>query len=101
MNDSATELENLRQELAEVKERLKLAEETLQAIHSGEVDAIVVATKEGDRIFTLQSADHIYRHLIEQMGEGAATVSDPELILYSNQKLSELLNCPLNNLIGS
>lgn len=99
MEDSQAELENLRQEvqrlhreLAEVQEKLRLAEETLQAIHYGEVDALVVATKQGTQIFTLQGADHIYQRLVEQMGEGAATVSGEGLILYCNQKLSELLS---------
>ena len=108
MDNSQADLENLRQEiktlhqsLAEVQEKLRLAEETLQAIHSGEVDAVVVATNQGVRVFTLQGADYIYQCLVEQMGEGAATLSSDGLILYCNQRLSELLNCPLQNLIGS
>ncbi|BAQ66656.1 hybrid sensor histidine kinase/response regulator [Geminocystis sp. NIES-3709] len=108
MNDSAATIENLHQEvktvrqsLADTLDKLKIAEETLQAIHSGEVDAVVVATKQGMKIFTLQGADHIYQRLVEQMGEGAATISNEGLILYSNQRLSELLHCPLKNVIGS
>lgn len=96
------EVSQLHQELAEVQDRLRLAEETLEAIHSGEVDAIIVATDNGgEKVFTLQGADHVYQRLVEQMGEGAATISEEGLILYGNQKLSELLNCPLKNLIGS
>ena len=34
-------------------ERLADAEETLRAIRSGEVDALVVETAAGDRVFTL------------------------------------------------
>lgn len=108
MDNSQTDIENLRQEiktlhqsLAEVQEKLRLAEETLEAIHSGEVDALVVATNQGTRVFTLQGVDYIYQCLVEQMGEGAATLSSDGLILYCNQRLSELLNCPLPNLIGS
>ncbi len=108
MADSQADLENLcqevktlRQSLTEVEEKLRLAEETLQAIHSGEVDAVVVATKQGPRIFTIQGADYIYQRLVEQMGEGAVTVSSDGMILYCNQRLSELLNYPLKNLIGS
>lgn len=50
MKDSLTPLEKMSQEvetlhgeLAEVQERLNLAEETLQAIRCGEVDAVVVS----------------------------------------------------------
>lgn len=95
------EVETLHRELAEVQERLNVAEETLQAIASGEVDAVVVSTQQGERVFTLQGADYVYQCLVEQMGEGAATVSSEGLILYCNKRLSELLNCPLTNLIGS
>ncbi|WP_445246031.1 PAS domain S-box protein [Microcoleus sp. OTE_8_concoct_300] len=108
MNDSLTpiekmsqEVETLNRELAQVQERLNVAEQTLQAIRSGEVDAVVVSTQGGDRVFTLQGADYVYQCLVEQMGEGAATVSAEGLILYCNKRLAELLNCPLTNLIGS
>ncbi len=108
MKDSQAPLEKLRQEvetlqqqLAEVQERLKVTEETLQAICSGEVDAVVVSTQQGERVFTLQGADYVYQCLVEQMGEGAATVSSEGLILYCNKRLSELLDCSLKNLIGS
>ncbi|MEG5040928.1 MULTISPECIES: PAS domain S-box protein [unclassified Microcoleus] len=108
MKDSLTpiekmsqEVETLHRELAEVQERLNVAEETLQAIRSGEVDAVVVSTQRGERVFTIQGADYVYQCLVEQMGEGAATVSSEGLILYCNKRLSELLNCPLTNLIGS
>ncbi|MGB8686267.1 MAG: PAS domain S-box protein [Microcoleus sp.] len=108
MKDTQAPLKKLRQEvemlhrqLAEVQERLNVTEETLQAIRSGEVDAVVVSTQQGERVFTLQGADYVYQCLVEQMGEGAATVSSEGLILYCNKRLSEILNCPLKNLIGS
>ncbi|MEG4576857.1 PAS domain S-box protein [Microcoleus sp. N3A4] len=108
MKDSQAPLEKLRQEvetlqqqLAQVQERLNVTEETLQAICSGEVDAVVVSTQQGERVFTLQGADYVYQCLVEQMGEGAATVSSEGLILYCNKRLSELLDCSLKNLIGS
>ncbi|MEG4172703.1 MULTISPECIES: PAS domain S-box protein [unclassified Microcoleus] len=108
MKDYLTNLEKMSQEvvtlnrqLAQVQERLNVAEETLQAIRCGEVDAVVVSTPRGERVFTLQGADYVYQCLVEQMGEGAATVSSEGLILYCNKRLSELLNCPLKNLIGS
>lgn len=95
------EINNLKLELIQTQEKFKVAEETLQAIQTGEVDALVMMTEEGRRIFTLQGADYIYQRLVEQMGEGAATLSDEGLILYCNQKLSDLLKYPLKNLIGS
>lgn len=95
------EVETLNRQLAQVQERLNVAEETLEAIRCGEVDAVVVSTQRGERVFTLQGADYVYQCLVEEMGEGAATVSSEGLILYCNKRLAELLNCPLKNLIGS
>ncbi len=82
-------------------ERLAEAEETLRAIRSGEVDALVVATTDGDRLFTLAGADHPYRVMVESMQEGAATVSADGFIRYANSRLGELLNAPLHRLIGA
>ena len=108
MKDSLNTLETLRQEvktlhqqLAEMQARLNETEETLQAIRSGEIDVVVVSTQQGARVFTLEGADYIYQCLVEQMSEGAATISADGLILYCNQRLSELLDCPAKNLIGS
>lgn len=47
----------LRAEIAELRARLEEAEETLRAIHSGEVDALVVESPAGPQVYTLQSAD--------------------------------------------
>ena len=108
MQDSQNSLEKLQkevttlhQQLADLQERLDVAEATLQAIGAGEVDAFVVSTEQGMRVFTLHGADYVYQCLVEQMGEGAATVSADGVILYCNQRLAELLDYSLKNLIGS
>lgn len=92
--DLAAENEDLRARLAE-------AEETLQAIRSGEVDALVVSGPEGDKVFTLKGADYPYRVLIEEMNQGAVTLTDNGLILYANKRFANMLKTPLETLIGS
>jgi hypothetical protein len=52
--------------LSELVSRLAEAEETLRAILSGEVDAVVTAGKNGPQVFTLEGAEHAYRVLIEK-----------------------------------
>ncbi len=59
-----------------LRARLEELEETLRAIRSGEVDALVVESSGGDQVFTLKSADQTYRLMVEQMQKGAATLSD-------------------------
>ena len=87
--------------LAVMADRLAETEETLRAIRSGEIDALVVSTTGGDRLFTLAGADHPYRVMVESMQEGAATVSDDGFIRYANRRLGQLLDIPLHRLIGA
>jgi hypothetical protein len=56
-------------------ERMHEAEETLRAIGAGEVDAFVVSDEKGQRVFTLSTADRLYRMFVENMRDGAATLS--------------------------
>jgi len=62
-------------EIADLKSRLAEAEDTLRALRSGEVDAFVVDGESGPQVFTLKSAAEPYRLLVEQMREGAVTLS--------------------------
>lgn len=92
--DLLAENERLRQQLAE-------AQETLRAIHHGEVDALVVNMPNGPQIYTLTGAETPYRLLIEQMQEGAAMLSDTNSILYCNRGFADMAKVPLDKLIGS
>jgi signal transduction histidine kinase/ActR/RegA family two-component response regulator len=86
----------------DVRTRLAEAEETLRAIRGGEVDALVVkGDSDAAQVFTLSSADRPYRLFVENMRDGAATVSKTGIVLYANRRLAELLGRPLRNIIGS
>jgi diguanylate cyclase (GGDEF)-like protein/PAS domain S-box-containing protein len=87
---------------AEIHARLSEAEETLRAIRNGEVDALVVRdSAPAAQVFTLSSADRPYRLFVENMRDGAATVSETGTILYANRRLAELVSRPLKQIIGS
>ena len=89
------------QEMALLQNRLAVAEETLRALRAGEVDAIVMDTGQGEQqIYTLETADRPYRHLVERMSEGAALADADGLIVYANQRLATLLGVPLQRLLG-
>ncbi len=75
MGVNADDPEDLRGQVEDLRSRLEEAEETLRAIRRGEVDAVVVHEPGGDRVYTFQGADQVYRLLIEQINEGAATLS--------------------------
>ena len=52
-------------------------------------------------MFTLSTADRPYRMFVENMRDGAATVSSSGVILYANRRLAELLACPRESIVGS
>jgi len=82
--------------------RLAEAEDTLRAIGAGEVDAFVISDGErGHRVFTLSTADHPYRKFVENMRDGAATLSSGGLVLFANRRLAELLSCSRETIVGS
>ncbi|HYK21143.1 MAG TPA: hypothetical protein VEV42_10440, partial [Pyrinomonadaceae bacterium] len=78
-------------EIVELRRRLEEAEETLRAIRQGEVDALVVDSPQGEVIYTLTSADYPYRVMIDEMNEGAVSVSPDSFILYSNRHFASIL----------
>ncbi|HVB29089.1 MAG TPA: PAS domain-containing sensor histidine kinase [Terriglobia bacterium] len=85
----------------ELVARLSEAEESLRAIRSGEVDAIVVNGQGGEKVFTLQGADHTYRVFVERMNEGAAVLSSDHTVLHCNGRFARFLGAGLQSVIGS
>ena len=85
----------------ELHSRLVETEETLLAIRSGEVDAIVISGTKGDQIYSLSSAETPYRAFIGEMNEGAVTLSKEGLIIYCNKRFAELVHEPIECVIGS
>jgi PAS domain S-box-containing protein len=80
---------------------LSESEATLIAIRNGEVDAFVVTGKSGERVYTLRSAEPPFRLMVEEMKEGAATLSHDAIVLYANRRLGELLGVAASLLRGS
>jgi two-component system, NarL family, sensor kinase len=87
--------------LDKMRERISELEETLRAIRSGEVDAVVISAPKGDQVFTLQGAEHPYRLLVETIDEGAATLSNDGTVLYSNRSFANIFDAQLERFIGT
>jgi PAS domain S-box-containing protein len=85
----------------DLEARLREAEETLRAIRSGEVDAIVVTGQAGEKVFTLKGADHTYRTFVEKMNEGAAVLSSDHTVLHCNRRFAQFLGMGIQHVIGS
>jgi diguanylate cyclase (GGDEF)-like protein len=82
--------------------RMVEAKDMLRAIAAGEVDAFVVSDgRSRRRVFTLSTADRPYRIFVENMRDGAITLSATGLILYANRRVAELLSRPRATIVGS
>lgn len=92
--------EQLRAELEETRYRLEEANDMLEAIRNGEVDALVVKADDGHQLYTLRSSDEAYRIFIEQMTAGAVTLNLQGAILYCNSCFAAMVGLPLEKVIG-
>src|SRR6476661_10833355 len=93
-SSAAEEIAQLRHELADLQQ-------TMAAIRDGEVDAVVVGGPQGEQLYTQISADRPYRVIVEEMGDGALTVSERGIVLYANDRMAQLLGRDRRRLLGA
>ena len=97
----ADQLRASQERVCELEARLEESEETLEAIRRGDFDAVVVEKPgDGRQVYTLENADRPYRVLIEQIQEGAFTLSPDGAVLYCNPRLAEMLGIRQERLMG-
>lgn len=90
----------LEEELAKISLQLEEATDSIEAIRSGQIDALIVKGENGNQIYTVKSADQTYRMFIEKMNEGALTLNIDGLILYANSRFAQMVALPLSKVIG-
>ncbi|MGN8069911.1 ATP-binding protein [Mucilaginibacter sp. SG564] len=92
--------EELLQQNEELRIQLEEANDTIDAIRNGQVDALIVKDADGHQLYTLKTADQTYRVFIEKMNEGAVTLNKDNTILYSNSRFAAMMGLPLEKVIG-
>jgi len=100
MQEDKLTYEQLAAENNELRIRLEEANDAIDAIRTGKVDALMVNDGDTHQVYTLKTADQTYRVFIEKMNEGAVTVNREGLILYSNTKFARMVDMPLEKTIG-
>ena len=93
--------QNLLPEMEALKNRLAECEDTLEAIRTGAVDALVVSDERGERIFSLQGVDHSYRIMAETMNEGAVILDKNGTVVFANKAFSFLAGRELSALVSA
>lgn len=85
----------------ELRFRLVEIEDALAAIRNGEVDAIMVTGREGEQVYSVSTAETPYRAFIEEMSEGAVTLTKDGTILYCNPRFADIVKAPFEKVVGS
>jgi PAS domain S-box-containing protein len=93
--------EDMLSEIEDLKLRLSEAQEVIDAIKTGSVDAFAIRNDGKPEVFTLQSLDYAYRVLIEKFSEGALNLTRDGLIIYCNSYFSTLIGIPNEKVTGS
>ncbi|MDB5287781.1 MAG: hypothetical protein JWR05_2730 [Mucilaginibacter sp.] len=91
---------SLLSEIEELRYQLEEARDTINAIRTGQVDALIVKADAGHQLYTLKTADQTYRVFIEKMSEGAVTINREGIILYCNTRFANMVDTPLEKTIG-
>src|SRR6185312_10075387 len=93
-------LQELETEIAQLRSQFEEANETIEAIRTGHVDALVIKENTGHQLYTLKTSDQTYRVFIEKMREGAVTIDTEGRIVYSNSRFASMVGLPLSGVIG-
>ena len=89
---SPTDEQREQEELRRLRHQIDDLTATLNAIRCGDVDALVQVEGGALQLYSRTSADRPYRLIVEEMGEGAATLSPLGRILFANQRLADLIH---------
>ena len=89
--------EQLIAENEDLQRRLEEAEETLNAIRNGEVDAIIVSGAQGEQVYTLKQAEEAlrvseekYRQLVEEINDGVYATDYEGVFTFANPALARI-----------
>lgn len=84
-----------------LKEKVSELSQIVSAISSGEVDAFVVSTQDGRKIYSVEGAEGVYRSFIENITECALTLDPNGCILSANRQFASLTGVPHESLPGT
>ncbi|MGZ4118339.1 MAG: PAS domain-containing protein, partial [Bacteroidia bacterium] len=101
IDELSKEFEELNKASIKFKQDLLASNESIAAIKTGDIDALVVKNKNELKLYTETTAYKIYRILIEKMNEGAVTLNKTGIILYCNVCFANMVNTPLQKVIGT
>jgi PAS domain S-box-containing protein len=101
LEDKDVHIAKLLTEMEALKSELFDANNIIDAIKEGSVDALVLHHEGEPQIYSIESADYTYRILIEKFSEGALSITYDGLILYCNDAFGKLAGISCEKITGS
>jgi diguanylate cyclase (GGDEF)-like protein/PAS domain S-box-containing protein len=98
---AATADDDAAAEISRLKHRLADAEAIVDAIRAGQIDALLIPSQTGGQVLELQGVEHDYRLLVEEMGEGALTLTASGRIYFTNRRFAAMLGTTRETLVGT
>jgi len=95
------ETEKLKREKEALQQQLMEARTTIDALKTGNIDAVVITREKDLKIFIEKTAEKPYRILIERMHEGAVMLNEHGFILYCNSSFANMVKLPLQKTTGT
>lgn len=90
----------LRDEKEQLRRQFEEAQQIVEAIRQGDVDALVVTGPKGEQVYALAGAEHAYRVIVETMHEAALTVDPDGTILFCNQRFCDVMKTAIPGAMG-
>lgn len=104
MSSQALMKKDLLRKISELRSRLNETEETLRAIRSGEIDALVVESDDGPQIYTLQGIDaelnRFRGEILEQISEVVIVLDEERNVIYLNGVTEQQYGVNASTVIG-
>jgi len=95
------EVYKLKLEIEHLQTRLQELEETMASVCGGTADSIIISTIDGEKIFTLKTAEQPYRLFVEQMLQGAVLLSEDDTVLYCNHAFVDMVKEKSEAVVGT
>ncbi|MDT8900173.1 PAS domain S-box protein [Anaeroselena agilis] len=92
----------LAREVLKLRQELANANNIIDAIRNGEVDALLMSGRDGeDGVYVLKGADRLYRVIVEEMQEGCLTLAPDGTVLFCNRRFAAMLGKPREEITGT
>jgi len=101
IKELSEENEKLANENRILYKQLQNALNSIEGFKTDKIDALVMANEKTLKVYTEKTSDQPYRILIEKMHEGAVTLNEEGIIIYSNSSFANMVDIPLQKVIGT